>query len=267
MMVTVIGRGHSGTRAISQTLSASGVYMGAQLNPSGDLVPADDFYEACRVLARHVRYLGGVRWDVSALHAMPIDPEFVRLVEAYLASVLASPAPHRGWKLPETSLAYPWIVRMFPDLHYIYWVRDPRDCILGDHLTDDLARFGVPCEPTDDLRRRRAISWKYQADVYRATPRPARLLEVRLEDFVLDQDATLRRLEAFLGIPLAKVPVKPEVVGRWRTDAGVHDFDFFREELVRLGYARGIGRRAATARRNGSGRPPARARDPGIAGV
>ena len=31
-LITIIGRGHSGTRAISHTLYASGVYMGRLLN-------------------------------------------------------------------------------------------------------------------------------------------------------------------------------------------------------------------------------------------
>ena len=44
VLVTVIGRGHGGTRAISHTLSESGVYMGAELNKSGDLIPPDDMY-------------------------------------------------------------------------------------------------------------------------------------------------------------------------------------------------------------------------------
>jgi hypothetical protein len=235
-MVTVIGRGHSGTRAMSHTLSASGVFMGEPLNESGDLIPAESFYEACRVLARHVRHVGGLRWDLSALHTIPIDPEFTRLVNDYLRSVFASPAPHRGWKLPETSLAYPWIARMFPDVHYIYWIRDPRDCILGRHLTDDLADFAVPYDRTDDVRLRRAISWKYQVEVFRATPRPKRLIEVRFEDFVLNQDATLKRIGEFLGIPLAKIPVRPETVGRWRTDPGPYDYPFFHDELARHGY-------------------------------
>ncbi len=39
--VTVIGRGHSGTRAMSHTLSASGVFMGSPLNESGDLLPPE----------------------------------------------------------------------------------------------------------------------------------------------------------------------------------------------------------------------------------
>ena len=54
MLVTVIGRGHSGTRAMSHTLSASGVYMGDQLNGSGDLLPPEAMYAACRIIARHV---------------------------------------------------------------------------------------------------------------------------------------------------------------------------------------------------------------------
>lgn len=236
MNVTVIGRGHSGTRAVSHTLSASGVYMGEPLNGSGDLVPADQMYEACRVMGRHVRHNGGLSWDFSRLHTMPIDPAFTRLVESYLGTVLGSSAEHRGWKLPETTLVLPWIRRLFPDFHYIYWVRDPRDCVLGGHITDDLARFGVPHEAASDERLRRAISWKYQVEICRATPAPEKWRTVRFEDFVLRQDETLGRMAEFLGIPMAKIPVKPEAVGRWRADAGMHDFSFFKEDLARHGY-------------------------------
>jgi len=227
MLITVIGRGHSGTRAISKTLCDSGVYMGAQLNESSDLIPPDDMYEACRVMARYVEYRGGLEWDFSRLHTMPIDPAFTPLVESFLASVLGSDVPLRGWKLPETVLVLPWIIRLFPEIYYIYWMRDPRDSILGSHVTDDLADFGVPYEHTDDLRLRRAISWKYQYEIMRATPTPQRHLDVRFEDFVLDQEATLGRLEAYLGFPLARIPVRPDAIGRWRTAEGAYDFDFF----------------------------------------
>jgi len=236
MIVTVIGRGHSGTRIMSHTLSASGCYMGAQLNDSGDLIPAEDFYEACRLMARHVVHKGGLEWDFSRLHTMPIDPAFTRLVESYLSSVLTSEAENKGWKLPETTLAYPWIVRMFPDAYYIHWVRDPRDSIIGDHLTDDLSDFGVSYDKTDDIRLMRAISWKYQRELVRATPPPKRTIQVRFEEFVLAQDETLSRLEAFLGLPLAKVEVRRDPIGRWKTDEGVHYFDFFAEDMQELGY-------------------------------
>ncbi len=236
MLITIIGRGHGGTRAMSQTLAESGVYMGAQLNGSYDLVPAEDLYEACRVMAKNVVHLGGLRWNFSKLHAMPIDPEFTRLVESYLSSVLGSESENRGWKLPETTLIYPWIVRMFPEAYYIHWTRDPRDSILGAHLTDDLADFGVPYDYTEDERLRRAISWKYQREIVKATPVPARTIDVRFEDFVLDQERTLARLEEFLGFPLARIEVRPEAVGRWKTAEGRVDFDFLKDDMAELGY-------------------------------
>lgn len=236
MLVSIIGRGHGGTRAISQTLLESGVYMGEPLNASYDLIPAEDMYEACRVLGKYVEYKGNLTWDFSRLHSVPVDPEFKRLVESYLAKVLTSDAPIKGWKLPETTLAYPWIVRMFPDAYYIHWVRDPRDSILGRHLTDDLADFGVPYDRPEDERVRRAISWKYQREIVKSTPPPKHCILVRFEDFVLNQEETLARLEDFLGIRLARIPVNPEAVGRWRSDDGVHDFDFLHDEMKELGY-------------------------------
>jgi hypothetical protein len=235
-MVTVIGRGHGGTRAISHTLSQSGVYMGDTLNESGDLLPPGKMYDACRCMARHVKHSGGLTWDFGALHTMPIDPEWTQLIESYLTSVLNSDAEHRGWKIPETTLVYPWIARMFPDIKYIYWIRDPRDNIAAGHATDDLNRFHVPYDATDDERERRAISWKYQSEIFKATPRPANLIEVRFEDFVLKQEDTLSKLEDFLGIPLARIPVRPESVGRWRTAEGRTEFPFFKDELKSYGY-------------------------------
>ncbi|MCX8053252.1 MAG: sulfotransferase [Armatimonadetes bacterium] len=235
-MITVIGRGHGGTRAIAQTLRESGVYMGEKLNSSFDLIPAEDMYEACRVMSRYVIYNGDFKWNFSKLHKMPVDPDFEQLVRSYLSSVLTTNVENRGWKLPETTLVYPWIVRMFPKAYYIHWIRDPRDSILGPHLTDDLADFGVPYEHTEDVRMRRAISWKYQREIVKATPPPEHTIEIRFEDFVLNQEATLDRLEAFLGIPLAKIEVHPESVGRWKTDDGVHYFDFLQEDMHALGY-------------------------------
>jgi hypothetical protein len=235
-LITVIGRGHSGTRAMSHTLSTSGVFMGQPLNKSGDLLPPEPMYDACRVLAPYVRWLGDLRWDWSALHTMPILSEFTRLTDSFLATVLSSGAEHKGWKIPETTLVYPWIVRMFPDIKYIFWIRDPRDCILGQHVTDDLRRFGVPYPATDDVYLRRAISWKYQYDLVKATPRPANWIEVRFEDFVLRQDQTLARLEEFLGIKLAKIPVRPEAVGRYRTDPAAVNYDFLADAMREYGY-------------------------------
>lgn len=246
-IITLIGRGHSGTRALSHTLSESGVFMGHPLNKSGDLLPPDAMYEACRVLARYVRWLPlddapaeksaltGL-WDWSALHSMDIPAEFTALINQYLTSVLESSAEHKGWKIPETTLVFPWIVRMFPDIRYVYWIRNPRDCIIGPHKTDDLRDFGIEYPATEDERLRRAMSWNYQYDLVKATPKPRHWIEVRFEDFVLRQDETLARLEDFLGISLAKIPVWAESVGRWKDAEGTSYFDFLEPAMLEYGY-------------------------------
>lgn len=236
MLITIIGRGHSGTRAISETLSKSGVFMGEPLNGSWDLVPPESMYEACRVFGRYVDYKGGLEWDFSRVLTMDPDPEFVRLIEDYLTSVLNSDAPMKGWKIPETTLCYPWILKMFPDILCIHWVRDPRDCILAGHVTDDLNDFNIPYPPTDDIRRRRAISWKYQRELMKATPDPRGLLKIRFEDMVLRQREVLQRLEAFLDIPMVAIDMRPDSVGRYKTDGGITMFDFFAEDLLECGY-------------------------------
>ena len=230
-LITFIGRGHSGTRAISHTLYASGVFMGSTLNRSGDKIPPDAMYDACRVLAKYVKLNGDLSWDFEKSHEMEIDPEFKALINTYLADVLADKSTHRGWKIPETTLVYPWILRMFPDIQYIHWIRDPRDCILGGHKTADLRDFGIDYPLTDDVRKRRAISWLYQYELMKSTPKPKNYIVVRFEDFVLKQEETLERLEGFLGIPLARIIVRPDSVGRWKTAGGNYNFDFLAESL------------------------------------
>ena len=236
MMTTIIGRGHSGTRMISATLQASGVFMGIPLNETGDLIPSRPMYEACRLASRHAIREGGSGWNFSDLLDSPISSGFESLVREYLGSVLESREPHRGWKLPETILALPWIVRMFPDVKYIYLIRDPRDCILKPHKTDCLWKWGVMCSLEYDERRRRAVSWKYQHDIVAATPKPAAWIEVRFEDFISRQEETLQRLEGFLEIPLAKIPVRPEAVGRWEHESPSPSFDFLEPAMRMHGY-------------------------------
>ena len=238
MMVTVIGRGHSGTRSMSHTLSESGVFMGEPLNESGDLIPPESMYEACRVMAKHVVYKGGLEWDFSKLFTMEIDKSFIRLIDDFLSSVISSGSTHKGWKIPETTLVYPWITRLFPDINYIHWIRDPRDSILAPHVTDDLHDFGIeyPKTDEDDIRLKRAYSWKYQREIMKATPDPGKMIIIRFEDMVLDQDNTLKKLSNFLGIDLKKIEMRKDPVGRWKKDEGIHMYDFFKPEMDELNY-------------------------------
>jgi hypothetical protein len=263
-LITIIGRGHGGTRAMSHTLMTSNVFMGEPINRSGDLLPPQAMYDACRVLGPYVRWTGSLTgeltWDFSALHTMPIPEEFTALIHDYLQTVLKDKSEHKGWKIPETTLAFPWIVRMFPEIKYIHWVRNPRDNILARHVTDDLGDFGVPYPDAEEVlamrypallaaaeteaqreelnrRMRRAISWHYQHAIVAATPKPPNWIVVRFEDFVNDQEATLARLEAYLGFPLSRIIVRREPVGRYDKAEGASYFDFLAEGMDAFGYA------------------------------
>lgn len=213
-LVTVIARGHSGTRMIAQTLYASGVFMGDTVNAAGDKVPADKLYKACRLFAKHVTWNGGLDWDFSRVARGHVPADFQKLVRAYLADLFELRSPHfaplslRGWKLPETILAFPWIAAMFPEARFIHLVRDKLDTIQGRHQTDNLRDWGVACERTSDIMRQREISWHYQDSIVRAVPQPKHWLHVTYADFVNHQERELSRLESFLGIPLARIPVR-----------------------------------------------------------
>lgn len=235
--IAIIGRGHSGTRILSYTLYSSGVHMGRWLGVAGDKAPAKDMFAACRIIARHVEWKGGLTWDFTPLHSTPIDAEFTERIDAFLEDVLTADRPQRGWKLPETTLAYPWLVRMLPNARFVYIVRDPRDCLLGSHQTDDLGKFDVPCPQTDDVLDRRVASWKYQYDIVKSTPEPANFISLRYEDLVLDREATLQRLEGFLGIPLSRVVVDRTRIGRWKTDRAIlAHLDPLEAEMRECGY-------------------------------
>jgi hypothetical protein len=210
-------------------------------------LPPQKMYDACRVFAQYVNYTGELEWDFSHVIGSDPTPEFRTLIEEYLHTVLTSDSKLRGWKIPETTLVYPWIVKMFPDAAYIFWVRDPRDCILNSHLTDDLADFGVKytlpkryldeCKTEEDIvRLKRSVSWYYQREIVRSIPKPAKWISFRFEDMVLDQDAQLQRLSEFIGTDAAKIEMRRESVGRYKNDTGVHYFDFFEADMKELGY-------------------------------
>jgi hypothetical protein len=215
-MIIVIGRGHSGTRAISRTLAESGFHMGVLSgNGTYDHTPPElgCFYEAVSMYGRLVSP-GAYSWNFHQANATEPPPAFRDSVLSYTKSA------KDGWKLPETLLALPWIVKMFPDAHYIHWERDPRTNILKHHLTDDLKRFGIADAPpnvaydkgADEIKRIR--SWIYQSELVRAAPKPAKWLRVRFEDFLLDQGQTVAKLSSFLGRDLVRIPVDVGVAER-----------------------------------------------------
>ncbi len=243
MIVAVIGRGHSGTRIISHALSKSGFFMGSKQNISGDTLhprfgKPRDMYSACKLVARHVRYVNDFKWDFSEALSMEPTKQFVVFVTEYLSHMHYTKSINKGWKLPETILAHPWIVKMFPDIKYIYWIRDPRDCILKEHFTDELDFWNIPHGEIVNKERERMVSWKYQSEIFKATPEPKHLIKIKYEDFILDQEHQLKRLSKFLGVCVEKVLVTSKSIGRWRIDVGRsrRKYKMFESELKEYGY-------------------------------
>ena len=73
-------------------------------------------------------------------------------------------------------------------------------------------------------------------EIVRATPKPDHWIAIRFEDFILDQDRTLKRLSRFLDIELTRIPVRTQAVGRWKTDPAHRNFDFLEPDLIEFGY-------------------------------
>ena len=152
-LITIIGRGHSGTRAMSHTLSQSGVYMGDTLNKSGDLLPPEQMlWRPGRVLARHVVLQGPtLKWGLlQAPTRCPFDPEFTRLIESYLCSVSAEPrrGPRAG-RFPRRRLVFPLDRPHVPPRPITFTgcaIRATASSAVMSRMT--WTTFGVPCDRT-----------------------------------------------------------------------------------------------------------------------
>lgn len=213
-LVIVIGRGHSGTRAIAKALYNSGVYMGPVSN--GD--PLDYVWDGCRIIgtinqmSKNSVYLGDYDWDFSKFVNEDIPVSFVEAMEEYLAPILSHESQYKGWKLPEFNLVYPYLTRLYPDAKFIHWVRHPLDNILKPHTTDKMKNIAFERK---GLFFNRAVSWKYQWNIVEKTPKPKKFIRLKLEDYVNNPKATEKQLTEFLGMPIKMPPTKKEVVGRW----------------------------------------------------
>jgi hypothetical protein len=207
----------------------------------GDMVPARMMYKLVKLLNTYSIYRGNATWDTSCIASrcltQPERDRAIGLLKGYLAPLKAADEP-KGWKLPETILAYPFITDVLPDAHYIYWVRNPKDVILGKHLTDDLMRWNVYYPQTNDVLLQRAYSWKYQYDIIKSSPKPKHFIQVRFEDYVLHQDEEIERLEKFLELSLNPINVNSKAVGRWKKleDPGKTRIDFLKKPCLELGY-------------------------------
>lgn len=233
MLITTIGRGHSGTRLLPNILKDSGVFIGDNTNGAGDKLPPSKMYEAVKHINSFVKYLGNNKWSFSYLLDNEPDKKFRRLINEYLSDVLKSNEKIKGWKLPETTYTFPWLVKMFPDAKYVIWWRHPYEALLNEHYSDNFKQWNLePYQIKGGI-----ISWFYQYSLIKATPSPKNILHVKYEDFVFDVNAQLKRIEKFLGLKLVNnTEIRTNRVHLWKKEDREYNYEFLREPMEDLGY-------------------------------
>lgn len=206
--VIVIGRGHSGTRLIPKALIDNGFYWGPQVSISGEYWgPSgkhkfsktwNDLIDVCMTAGRYVTYAGGTSWNFDCLVKGAIPKKIKPKLDEFYAAVTGELI---GWKQPELTLIYPWLVRLYPEAFFIHVIRDPRN--IGFHGTDRIYKYKVPVgsyrrkkQLMADDETSKSVSIKYQFDIVE-TIRPKYFLRVKFEDLVAGDG--FKQVGKFLG--------------------------------------------------------------------
>ena len=265
--ICVIGKGHSGTGFLATILSKSGVYMGAKTNKDMDKFPVKNIHKTMSLpvgykigapiknartfVDKATNECPNVEWDFSKMISWGIPNPVREEMKNYLEDLDEHDGELVGWKLTESNLIYPWLVRLYPDWYYIHLVRDVRDILSRPELTDTESHKSYPNKffinekttlkkaPFNHLVQ--AINWKYQLDIVKSIQAP-NYIRVTLEDLVMSQDEELKRLSEFLGYELKKIHIKEEVVESWKGRDGKvrenwEEFSFLNDYMEELKYS------------------------------
>ncbi len=186
--VFVVGFPRSGTTLVEQMLAAH-----------DDFVSVDEKPMLQRAIER-MRSLGFTYpADLATLSVSDRDA----LAKAYWQEADKHVQRRSGQRLvdkhPLNFIALPMIRRLFPDAPMIFCARHPCDAILSCHMQQFRdPRLAVLCGSIERLAReyvRLNRRWLHDSRLF-----PDNVLVCRYEDLVVDTDAELRRVGAFLGV-------------------------------------------------------------------
>ncbi len=224
--VILVGRGGSGTRLLSQLALSIGVFLGNKLNISLD---SEEWVEDIYKLA------------IGVTSTTEIDTQFksidywVQQLQKRAATILKdgcrSPKDLWGWKLPETILALPQVLKAFPNAYVIHLVRHPlTNSWRRTHRTSrtnnpvglavlEAAYQTYGIEPDnihkDDPYFRNVITWTYQVKqaykVLNNREHTNRNLIVRYEDICDSATREQEKITKFLRIKHTQTSSLPEI--------------------------------------------------------
>jgi len=252
-IVSIQGKGHSGTRLFADTLDQSGIFMGEKtkrrhqqgaresagfshirsnwkfVGDTMDKGPWGPIREIYALSLEFVSQKSFGEWDFSKMVNDHIPEKVIISYFDYISDLLESNFDFCGWKMTESMLFYPWTVRIFPEWYYIHVVRDIRSHIFRKEESDEMDHTKmfynhldktVPLDEYGNIRSdiQIALNWKYQLDIVNSLPKPENFIQVKFEDFLLNQDYELERLSDFLGVKLVKLPVHPEKADQWKKE-------------------------------------------------
>jgi Sulfotransferase family len=230
--VILLGRGGSGTRLLAQAALSAGVFLGNELNATHDSV---EWVEALYDLAVEALTVGV---DSGSARDFYWRERLRRRAAEVLAANRSKPAILWGWKLPETMLALPQVLRTFPGGRVVHIVRHPltsslRRTHMTSRLDNPVGRAVLPAayralnfDPNDiehdEPYVHNAVTWAFQVrnvlDALRRTPPTKGCLQLRYEEVCADPTQAQKALAAFLGIAASQGP-PPEIDhGRIGTD-------------------------------------------------
>ncbi len=209
----LLGRGGSGTRLLSGLASSCGAFLGNTLNISGDSMECvADIYD----LAIESTTFGG---DVASSRDAYWRDRLRETAGQILARAASPPGAVWGWKLPETMLALPQVLRAFPRARIIHLVRHPLTSALRrTHMTsrmdNPIGRAVLPAayrscglDPdnieADETYLHNAATWSYQiGNAWRALDESRlakRVLQVRYEEACANPSVLQGEIAKFLG--------------------------------------------------------------------
>ena len=224
------GRGGSGTRLLSSLATDAGVFIGNQVNHSGDSVEWVD------LIYRMVVEMGGQR-------DLPTGSWYRRELRGRAEMILSiarrSHAGVWGLKLPETMLVLPLLIDAFPEARVIHLTRHPVSASLRrTHMTSRLGNpVGDVALPSayryagqdpgaisiDESYLHNAYSWNFQVtrvmNYGREVLGTSQYLEMRYENVCTRPDSVLAVIRSFLGCADsrtgASTHVDPARTGAW----------------------------------------------------